>query len=282
MQVIGYIIEGGCKMRTRLFLAVLAVLLMSSPVRAAYVIDGNVNDWGINLSQAKSKGYLNTHNPSGGLDIDYVQEDNADVNDGWIKVDPGWSVGNGFDAEAFYFDNDATNAYIAIIQGMPNTGAIANGTWLPGDIAINADNNAGTGYKGYEFGLVTRNHAALQAGRLYSVNAWNDAAYYEHRAANPWDVKSVVGSGDVVEFVYTNTAINGHYVIEACIPLALLGISSNTQAQLQLHWAQQCGNDVLNLNADVNPVPEPSSMALLFISFMIGSGKSWIKNFFRV
>ncbi|MFH1063262.1 MAG: PEP-CTERM sorting domain-containing protein [Candidatus Omnitrophota bacterium] len=269
-------------MKTRLFLTILVSLFLCSSASASYVIDGDVSDWGIDLGQAQLKYYLNNNNPSGGLDIDYAREDNADTNDGWIQVYPGWSIGNGFDAEAFYFDNDATNAYIALIQGMPDTGEIANGTWLPGDIAINADNNAATGYKGYELGLALRDHASLLAGRLYSVTAWNDSAYSQHSAANPWDIKSVVGSGDVVEFVYTDTAINGHYVIEASIPLSLLGIGSNTTTQLQLHWAQQCGNDMLNLTADVNPVPEPSSMALLFISLIVGSGRSWFKIFFRV
>jgi len=43
----------------------------------SYTIDGNVDDWGINLSSATSKGYLDTNLPSGGLDIDCVTEDNA-------------------------------------------------------------------------------------------------------------------------------------------------------------------------------------------------------------
>ena len=33
-------------------------------VSMGYVIDGKVSDWGINLSAASSKGYLDTHLPS--------------------------------------------------------------------------------------------------------------------------------------------------------------------------------------------------------------------------
>ena len=262
-------------------IAVFSVLLIAAPCFASYVIDGDINDWGIDLSQAQVKGYLNTHNPQGGVDIDYVHEDNADDNDGWVKVGPGWSIGNSFDAEALYFDNDSENAYIALIQGMPDSGALANGRWLPGDIAIDADNDQDTGYKGYELGLVMRDHDTLLAGSLYSVSSWNNSYYYQHRAANPWNIEAVKGDGNAVEFVYSNNPVNGHYVTEASIPLAFLGLSAETGSSLRLHWAQQCGNDNLNLNADVNPVPEPGSMALLFCGFFISAASKWIKSIFR-
>ena len=94
-------------------------------VSMGYVIDGDVSDWGIDLFAASSKGYLNSHLPSGGLDIDCVTEDNASTainparGDHWWKVGPLWSWYNYFDAEAIYFDNDQDYAYIAIIQGLP-------------------------------------------------------------------------------------------------------------------------------------------------------------------
>ena len=71
---------------------------------------------------ASSKGYLNSHLPSGGLDIDYITEDNAYNGGGWQYVEPGWTYQNYFDAEAIYFDNDQDYAYIAIIQGLLEEG----------------------------------------------------------------------------------------------------------------------------------------------------------------
>ena len=93
-------------------------------VSMGYVIDGKVSDWGIDLfaAGASSKGYLDTHLPSGGLDIDYITEDNAYNGSGWQYVGPGYTYQNYFDAEAIYFDNDQYYAYIAIIQGLLEEG----------------------------------------------------------------------------------------------------------------------------------------------------------------
>ena len=249
----------------RLVLAVVCALLYT-PLAGAYVIDGNVSDWGINLNNANNMGYLDTHLPSGGLDIDVATEDNTDASQGWEQVYPGWSNKNKFDAEAMYFDNDAHNAYIAIVTGLPKSGSSG---WAPGDIGIDV-NRDGV----YEFGINTA------TGRLYgSLGETNwEGVYYDgvnhnpdYSEANPWNIiDSPSKRLDYVPFVYSLEQ-NTHYVLEVSIPLSLLGISANVGdpiSYLNIHWTMECGNDYLNLSADVNPVPEPSSIALMLMGFL--------------
>jgi len=237
---------------------VLIILIFGvmSPV-FAYTIDGYVSDWGINLSLANNTGDLNTLSLLSST-ADYIADDNTDAASGWVQVYPGWSKGNYFDAEAILFDNDAQNAYIAIIQGLPAGGKSG---LLPGDIAINADNDMTTGYKGFEYGL------SISDSHLYDVSSWNDVCYTQHMISTPWSIASGIDKG-LVDFSYSLEQ-NSHYVIEAAIPLALLGLDANSAHSLNINWTQQCGNDYLNLNADVNPVPEPMTM-LLFGPALLG------------
>jgi hypothetical protein len=212
----------------------------------AYVIDGSVSDWGIDLSAAVNTGYLDTHVPTG-ANVDYVTEDNTDVNAWWFQVGPGWSNGNTYDAEAMYFDNDGTKGYIAIITGLPEVGA----EWGPGDIGI--DVGPGGEY-GFEYGIDISDRDLMAV----PDPGWNDVVYFP--AANPWSI--AVGT-DIrgVDLVYSDTAINGHYVIETSFLLADLGL--NPFDSFKIHWTMECGNDQLELMAQVAPVPEPATMLLL-------------------
>ena len=247
---------------TAAFVLFFGIFEVSMGVPIGYVIDGDVSDWGIDLfaAGASSKGYLDTHLPSGGLDIDYITEDNAYNGSGWQYVGPGYTYQNYFDAEAIYFDNDQDYAYITIIQGLPSDGETAPGNpWFyPGDIAIDVD-----GDSVFEYGLKVRDEEGFQQGYLYSVSSWKNVYYPQHNIANPWAIDAGTEK-EAVSFVYS-TGQNSHYVLEAAIPLDLLGLDANTAHSLQIHWTQECGNDYLTLEADVNPVPEPATMLLLGI-----------------
>jgi len=239
------------------------LLLFVGSQAYGYVIDGLLGDWGINLSLATSKGYLDSHTPSGGLDIDYITEDNADGRAGWQKVGPGWTYGgNSFDTEAMYFDNDQNNGYLAVVQGLPITGGTApyNPWFLPGDIGIDVDGDGA-----YEYGIdVSEYNPATKKAKLYSNPTWEDVHYSAFSEANPWRISS--GSYlNLIDFVYSGNQ-NTHYVLEAAVPLSYFGLSANpgdAVSPIGAHWTMECGNDYLNLDATVNPVPEPSTILLI-------------------
>jgi len=258
-----------------MFIAGLLTLILKPAF--AYTIDGLVNDWGVNLTTgtAVNSGYLDqaANRPSGGLDIDYVTEDNAGPGAGWQLVGPGYTYnGNTFDTEAIYFDNDANNAYIAVITGLPITGGTAPGNpWFyPGDIGLDLNND-----RIYEYGIDVREYDTVNnKARLYTnltASNWSNVAYPQYSEANPFAISSGIYS-DWIDFVYSGNQ-NSHYVLEAAIPLSYLGVSANpgdAKTNLTLHWTMQCGNDYLNLPADINPapVPEPASLSLLGLGLL--------------
>ena len=271
-------------MRKRFFLitillTIFAVCTSGNRIATAYTIDGLVDDWGIDLSSATSKGYLDDNLPSGGWDIEHITEDNADSGKKWTYVDPLWSYQNYFDAEAMYFDNDQYFAYIAIIQGLPQDGCNPPGNevggddtykFKPGDIFIDADYDST-----YEYGIdISTFDSTNGTAWLVNVSSSNTVYYNSSTSvANPWEIAGFTNKQSI-EFVYSDTAIQGHYVLEAAIPLSYLGLSANPGDPIQpltIHWTQECGNDYLNLDADVNPVPEPATMLLLG-SGLIGLG----------
>lgn len=272
----------------RLFAALIilvTVLLGGNATLSAntYVIDGNLSDWHVDLGAASSAGYLDSHLPSGGIDIDVITEDNVDASMYSPYVGPGYSYQNLFDAEAMYVDNDADNLYIAIVTGLPRAGSDVpwNSTWfLPGDIGINTNPLVDSTY---EYAIDVSSYDGVNAtAKLYNNASWNPVYYSAYAAANPWTINPGSLSSTYVDFVYGYVQ-NTHYVLEAKIPLASLGLASagsgSAVRSLDIHWTMQCGNDTLNLRADVNPVaPEPGTMVLLLVGLASGAGRVCLRK----
>ncbi|MDD5492056.1 MAG: sugar transferase [bacterium] len=263
---------------------VIGLTLLVASLAQAYMVDGLLGDWGVNIGVADASvmGYLNTNLPSGGLDIDVITEDNAGPQTGWQYVGPGYSYyGNQFDTEAIYFDNNGSNAFLAVVTGFPIGGATAPGNpWFnTGDIGLDL-NNDGI----YEYGIDVKEYDAVnKKAKLYknlTLANWDNVYYSQFAASNPWQIKNG-GSGtfDWIDFVYSGV-LNTHYVLEAGIPLSSLGLNSGSSQNLKVHWTMQCGNDVLTLPADVNPVPEPGTM-VLFGSGIFGLLATSFRRFFR-
>jgi hypothetical protein len=240
------------------------IVVSAAPVFAYSVADHSLSDWGISLTGtgADAWHFFETQAPLSPT-AEYLPDDDADIyrgrraDDHFQFVGPGWSYFNLFDAEAMMFDNDDTNAYIAIVTGLPKGGADAPGNphFNPGDIFIDVGNN------GYDFGI------KYDDGKLYQYTGYQ-SVYYDgtpmpdYSAAGPWRINGTLINSPI-EFYYSTSPDNSHYFMEASIPLSLLNISSNQNTPIGIHWTMQCGNDALNLAGTVNGTPEPASMVLL-------------------
>lgn len=257
------------------FLLLVLFLFIPNTFAMSYTVDGKVSDWGIDLSAASSDGYLNTVAPKSPT-ADYVREDSVTRHNGYYGyVGPGYG-GQTFDIEAMYFDNDSTTGYLAIITGFPLGGADRFG---PGDLGIdvspatagvNSDWNNSTIY---ELGI------SLDDSTLYDVNTWQGVKYDSNPQPNyaqfsdPWKIENGRKISPV-NFAYSSTPINKHYVYEFSFLLSDLGLKEG--GHVNFHWTMECGNDVLNLPATV--APEPATMILLGIG-MLGFGAIGRKKF---
>jgi len=228
---------------------VLGVIALGIPDAMSYTIDGDVGDWGIDLNLAGTDGYLNDVSPTSQT-ADYFREDYVRPEDGYLG--PGFG-GQIYDAEAIYFDNDSTHGYIAIITGFPEVGTAEHGT---GDIALNIDCDGNTGGYGYEYGIDTA------TGNIIHMPVWDEVSIYS--IANPWTINDASSPDYNAALVYSAAAINDHYVIEASFLLADLGLGIGDT--FDMHWTMECGNDILDLTADIgggNENPEPATLILM-------------------
>ncbi len=243
----------------KILMAIAFSLFCVVPYGHAYVIDGDVSDWGVDLSPfaAKNIHYLDTNTPTASS-VSFVTEDNASVaTSSSTYVGPGWSTKNIYDAEAMYLDNDNNNVYLAIVTGLKQFGA----QYAPGDIFFDTgkyQNPLSSFYnpKKFAYGI------DIATSKLYSVNSWDNATLFSQ--ANPWAINSGTYLADV-PFVYSGDQ-NSHYVLEASVPVSLLGLKNGDD--LWAHWTMQCGNDTLNLKKNVVVTPEPSSAVLLALGLM--------------
>jgi len=254
------------KARKMIILSLILVLglpLVITVPAMAYTIDGDLDDWGVNPNNSW------TANPPA-----------LSVYDDWRygPTSTGSHHNPGIeqcDIEAMYAADGGAYVYFAIITSMPPEGYdyvrdSNHYLLIPGDLALNLDNDNGTGEYGYEYGIKLTNDSRTVSGEIGDVFYMPD-----------WEKITSEVAQDVVEFSnMVNGTKTGHaevvyklyedwpsdngasnYVIEMKVPKDALGISGNGTANLLA--TVSCTNDALVIKEfTYTPVPEFTTIAV--------------------
>jgi len=260
------------KLITTLSLTAVMLAMMTVPAMA-YTIDGDLDDWGINLSEDWS--VKETWVPSSST-ADWIVEDNIDPRwsssytgvhikghgalyddyeelkiiawNGGEYISP--SGGEHYDIEAMYFDSDASNAYFAIVTSYSEYGM--------GDLAIDI--------AGEKYGIVLQDpESGTSKGQIYHNPSWNDPNQYQFPANGPYRITGGTLNG-IGSVAYVNSGIPDYsysnYIIEISAPRTALGSPSNGDVS-KLHTTIWCGNDVIEIEQVTwEEIPEFSTIAI--------------------
>lgn len=193
-------------------------------------------------------------------------------------VNPGYG-GQKFDAEYFFYKIEGSTLYIGLQTGFNVVTGVQTyyGTYYwAGDIALSFDGSTANGYEyAIDFGLLTKDYQqdslGTQTAGLYTVTTWNNDMYSGYVAASS---PFAMATGTKVEDIVTSaasvgTSTNPDYYEIATFDIS--GITGGSSFVLDAHWTMSCGNDNINGNAEIAPVPEPSTLLLLG-SGLVGLG----------
>ena len=192
--------------------------------------------------------------------------------------------------QALYSFYDSTNLYLALVTGLdPNRlNTPSQNTYGPGDFAIDFGSDGS-----FEFGIQT---TGLDAGDIYRDVSWDlglwDVNGKKSKKSglpadpnHPTSMDTNTGTKLVqaATLKYTETELynmgkrknDGHYVIEAAIPLiAFTGFSG----AFTIHWTMNCANDTIQLISSLpelasishnsTSVPEPATLALITLGML--------------
>ncbi len=275
--------------------AIFSLLILSSAPAMAYMLDGDISDWGIDLSIDGDGKFNNSWVPSSTTAF-YTQSNDV----GPLSGKP--SGGEAFDAEALYFDSDSNYAYFALVTSANPHGMDLNYPYNydydfgSGDLAI----KFGVGENDFwktstaDFGIGIR-PVGLPGGTEHRVSAswglvkknvgdnlkwyhengysWSefDQAYFD---ANTGTDVGLLGINDIiwkqwhesndigVGYWDSPQTKSGTWVLEARVPISYFGSDWADGREISIRWTPDCVNDYIEVNG---VVPEPGSMILLAI-----------------
>ena len=240
--------------------AVMLVAMMTVPAMA-YTINGDLDDWGVNPP-----------------DSWYANAPALSEVENWPSTGSNPGVEQ-CDIEAMYVADEGSYIYFAIITSMPPGGYdYLSSHLISGDLALDLDQDSGTGEYGYEYGIKLTNDGRTVPGIIGDVFYMPNWKKLNPEVAQPiLEFSNMVpgagaktGHADVVYTSYDDwPSDNGaaNYVIEMKVPKTALGISSNGHADLLA--TVSCTNDVIVIeNFHYSEIPEFATIALPVASIL--------------
>ncbi|MEQ8192621.1 MAG: hypothetical protein ABRQ39_31945 [Candidatus Eremiobacterota bacterium] len=258
--------------KTYFLMAMLFVGLMVVPALGfTPTIDADLSEWGLSKLLTDDWAINETWLPMNG--ISFIVEDNKDPRWGTpsgVHITGTGAVFNAFyedkvmtrkggpfpepiggepyDLEAFYLGEDTTTVYVAVVTSVDPS---LRGQYLPGDLAINADWNSGTGEFGYEYGIVFGEEGIYPQGTIVYLPDWEGKG-----DVIPPNVDVVIGvlPGGSISAVPASIAYNNNwmtitdngkpnYVIEVGIPKNTIGMNGVSPHLKQFRISENCIND---------------------------------------